>query len=239
MKDLANSIKTILNERISSPFYGSFIITWLLWNWKIPYVTFFINSSALKINKIDYILSNCNDLHYLITYPIVSTILIIGIVPFITNTAYWITLLFDQWRLNKKIGVEKKQLLTLEQSLQIRAEMQSSEEKYEKLLQNKDVEIERLKKHIEALKEFTPSIDDVKSNEYEEFKELLKNDSVIKHLESIVNHANRGWTIDSEIPSSVLNILVASDIITSKGSSRYDLTQKGKRFYSASLSNKP
>lgn len=106
MSDLVKSIKSIFEERISSPFYGTLIISWLLWNWKIPYVTFFVDTSKLSDNKIEYILKNCNNVNELVTFPILSTIVILTVLPFVTNCAYWITLLFDSWRKRKKMKLK-------------------------------------------------------------------------------------------------------------------------------------
>jgi len=41
--ELYQSIK----ERFRSPVIGTFITSWLITNWKIPYITFFVNESAL------------------------------------------------------------------------------------------------------------------------------------------------------------------------------------------------
>lgn len=175
MKNFSNSIRSILEERISSPFYGTLIISWILWNWKIFYITFFIKSKDIGVNKIDYIIQNCNEVHQLVTYPIISTLIILTIMPFITNGAYWITFLFDSWRIKKKNEILNNQLLTLEQSVQLRIEMNNSEEKYEKLLNSRDLEIQNLKKQHElALKSKDGDIDNLKK----QANSTLKNTSI-------------------------------------------------------------
>lgn len=114
MTEITKSLKKILDERISSPFYGSLIVSWLLWNWKIPYVTFFIDQTKLNINKIDYIITNCNHHLNLWIGPLISTAFIILVIPYLTNGAYLITLKFDTWRINMKNAAEikRKQLIT-------------------------------------------------------------------------------------------------------------------------------
>jgi hypothetical protein len=168
MSDFSSSIKEIFNERISSPFYGSLIVSWLLWNWEIPYVTFFVDqdklgtiqntvngvaSTVYLTNKIDYIFANCNNIWFLLVFPIFSTALILLVLPYLTNGAYWVTLRFDTWRNNKKNEVEGKRLITVEESLQLRMEIQNQEENYNKLFIKKDKEIQILKDQLqEALK---------------------------------------------------------------------------------------
>lgn len=146
MSDLTTSIKEIFNERISSPFYGSLIISWLIWNWEIPYVTFFVDGDKLNVNKIEYITTNCNNLWVLIALPLLSTALILLGIPYLSNGAYWVTLKFDNWRINKKNEVENKQMMSIEQSGRLRVEIKNLEEKYATILNEKDEELEAQKK---------------------------------------------------------------------------------------------
>ncbi|MCP4460990.1 MAG: hypothetical protein GY816_23665 [Cytophagales bacterium] len=45
------SINSALYERVSSPLYGTLIISWLVWNWEIVYLTFFVNESRIEMTK--------------------------------------------------------------------------------------------------------------------------------------------------------------------------------------------
>jgi hypothetical protein len=42
--EIKKSINSILFERLTSPLYGTLIISWLIWNWKIIYLTLFVDS---------------------------------------------------------------------------------------------------------------------------------------------------------------------------------------------------
>lgn len=59
--EFVESIKKAVRERISSPLYGTFLIAWLLFNWKVAYLTIFVDGEILlelgQVNKLDYILS--------------------------------------------------------------------------------------------------------------------------------------------------------------------------------------
>lgn len=147
--DFRNSVNKILNERLTSPFWGTLFSSWLIWNWKIPYVTFFVSEKTVG-NKIDYIISNCSNVHNLITGPLISTIVIIALVPFITNGAFWLTIIFDKWRADKRNEVDNKSRLTIEQSIQIREQMANREEWFQKQLDEKDADISKLKAEIDA-----------------------------------------------------------------------------------------
>ncbi|WP_298238835.1 hypothetical protein [uncultured Algibacter sp.] len=151
LKEFGNSINKIINERLTSPFYGTLIVSWLIINWKIIYLTIFVDSSEIRGTKIDFIVSNYSESSRIIWYPLLTTILIITIVPFITYLAYWASLIFIDLRRKLKNKIEKNQQLTVEESAQIRLEIQNQKVRLIELLKDKDIEIESLKLQIEEL----------------------------------------------------------------------------------------
>lgn len=153
ISDLKESFNSIFNERLNSPFYGALIISWLIWNWKVLYLTFFIDSKELKINKIDYIVANYGNEWDIIYWPLISTFFIILILPFITNGAYYISLLFNSWKVDKRNSIEKKQLLTIEQSIQLREEIANQAKKFGSLLSEKNDEINQLKLQLNEVRD--------------------------------------------------------------------------------------
>ena len=152
MTELRKSINAILYQRVTSPLFGTLFISWIVWNWKIIYTTFFINEDKIDKNKIDYIVENFSDTSSLIWYPLLSTLILITLIPFISNGAFWLSLNFEKWRVNSKNKIEKKQLLTLEQSLQLRQQLLDYERKFESLLNQKDTEIKSCKNFLVLFK---------------------------------------------------------------------------------------
>jgi len=65
LDDIKKSLNEIIYERTTSPLYGTLIISWLIWNWRIVYLTFFISEKKITKNKIDFILSNYSDIHHI------------------------------------------------------------------------------------------------------------------------------------------------------------------------------
>lgn len=159
IEETKKSIQGILAQRISSPFYGTLIVSWLLWNWKITYLTFFVSEKIIKLNKIDYISTNYNNFNHLVLFPFLSTIVILTLIPFLTNAAFWLDLNFDKWRIDKKIEIEKKQLLTIEQSISLREQVLNMENRFESLLSDKNTEINQLKAIINELNKKPVEID--------------------------------------------------------------------------------
>jgi hypothetical protein len=151
LEEFRKSISAILYERITSPLFGTFIVSWICWNWKIVYLTLFVSESKVESNKIEYIVRNYSDPWILVAYPLASTILLILVVPFISNGAYWISLKFDKWRHDKKNEIEKNRLLTVEQSAQILSETARVQEEFGRIISQKDGEIGVVKKSFEVI----------------------------------------------------------------------------------------
>ena len=82
--ELKKSISALLYERTTSPLFGTLVVSWSVWNWKIIYLTFFISEKELiGKNKIEYIIENYNDNFNLYWFPLISTTILITLIPFI------------------------------------------------------------------------------------------------------------------------------------------------------------
>jgi hypothetical protein len=235
--NLKKSLSAILYERTSSPFYGTLIVSWLVWNWKIIYLTFFISEDKIELDKISYISENLSEINNLITYPLISTLILLTLIPFISNGAYWLNLKFENWKKDKKNEVEKKQLLTLEQSIEIREQLLNQENRFEKLLEDKNTEIKQLKTIIDESKvntteSITPEQDNSKKSfDLEKVSKKIKDiDKDLTAYQKILEFMQSGYQISdrSDIPSKLITIMEINDIIKSSGSGRYSITEKGK-----------
>tara|TARA_R110000764_G_scaffold240099_1_gene342530 strand:- start:57 stop:821 length:765 start_codon:yes stop_codon:yes gene_type:complete len=240
--DLRKSINSILYQRVTSPLFGTFIVAWLVWNWKIVYTTFFIDEDKIDKNKIDYIVENFNNTEFLIWYPLLSTLILLTIIPFISNGAYWLSLKFEKWRVDNKNAIEKKQLLTLEQSIQLREQIIDSERKFDSLLQNKNDEIKQLKLLIEESTkkdESNTQSKEPKSNEEfikkeinNIFEKIQRNDELKNALHIINYYIQGGYSKlanHDNINPKILSFFESNDLIQSKGEGMYIWTEKGKK----------
>ena len=178
LSDFKTSIDKILHERLISPFWGAFILSWFIWNWRIPYVSIFVDQDKLKegTTRIDYIVNECLTTGWVnvLWLPLLSTAVIVLVFPFISNGAYWISLKFNKWKVDKKNQVEGATLLTLDQSIKLKEQVRNTEEKYDQLLNNKNKEIDKLKRERE---EYRNEVQDDNSVE-----------GVIKRLYAKVSH---------------------------------------------------
>ena len=242
ISDLRKSINSILYQRVTSPLFGTFTFAWLVWNWKIVYTTFFIDEDKIDKNKIDYIVENFNNTEFLIWYPLLSTLILLTVIPFISNGAYWLSLKFEKWRVDNKNEIEKKQLLTLEQSIQLREQIIESERKFDSLLQNKNDEIEQLKGIIEEMESGKNSEtgfiekDSKADNTEQEIISIfnkVKENSKLKTARNVINYfiqgGYTGLSKDENINSQVLSYFESNDLIEHLGKGMYKWTEKGKR----------
>ncbi len=257
MEDLKKSISQIFNERLTSPFYGTFLISWMIWNWQIIYLTIFISEESIDKDKITYISENFSDIHFLITYPLISAIILISIMPLITNRAYWVSLLYNQWKINKRNEVQKKELLTIEQSINLREQIKSQEKRFEDLLEDKNLKIKQLETELELIKNPDKSIELVpeknekgksKKNEDPEkinsvSKRIIESSDLNKSFEllsSMILHRYRIRDLNSQSKpnSKNVNFFLVNDIVEQDNNGIFSFTQFGKEV-AKNILNKP
>lgn len=231
------SLNSILYERTTSPFYGTLVISWLIWNWKIIYLTLFISENKLSTDKITYITKNLSSSELVIVYPLISTLVILTLIPFLSNGSFWINLKFEKWKKEKLNEVEQKQLLTLEQSIEIREQIINQESRFETLLKNKNVEIKQLNAIIEELKNDAKISNQNKNNDVSSnlnFEKLIKNiksiDKDFTAFQKMLELMQTGYQVSDrgDIPSKLITLLEINDIIETKGRGVYGITKNGK-----------
>lgn len=203
LEDVRKSIDKIIHERLTSPFWGTLLVSWLFWNWRVPYVSLFVSEKALGTTRIDYIINNCTNIWKLVYNPLISTAIILFLFPFLSELIYRVTLWFAKRKRDMKKKFEKKELLSVEQSLALYDQMDKQEQKYNTRLNQKDNEIELLKTRVEEL-----TSKDLGDNETLKVREqqlleiqnvLEQRNAEIKTLRNKVNDDSRKDQIISEL----------------------------------------
>jgi hypothetical protein len=236
--EIKKSVNSILYERARSPLFGTFAISWLFWNWRIFYITLFMDKSAIP-NKLDFIHRYLYNQAHLIWFPLVSTIILLTIVPFINNGAFWLDMKFRKWRIDQRHEIEKKQLLTVEQSLLLREQIKSQEERFQKITAEKEQEIKILEAELlEATKKPEEKVITVKAPKEKERTEAdilferIKNKKYVKEFLAIGKMINKDEYIDNDDASA--NYFLELGLLKSKGvsyngrSRMYALTPEGE-----------
>lgn len=236
------STEIALSDRIASPFYGYFALSWIVFNWKLIYIAFFIDQSRLfeKTNllRIEYLVSLTP------TYPGFSFFWQFLIGPaLLAFLALWVfpygTRIFFRKNLRNKVALKVIELQELRKEKTEERELKKAETK---LI---ETEIEHAKVEKKAAQE-QPEI--LWEREYYQFKilPLFKKFSFI--VESVYEHSGNITThhpynddvVTFQIPKDILAYAHTNNLVVFDETKRkIDLTEKGKLFvrkYSAETS---
>lgn len=149
---MLSAINKLIYDRAASPLFSTFLVSWCVTNWKIFYLTFFIDASLINpSNKIEYIREHYIDLNQTLLIPFGSTLVIILIVPFLENGAYFVYLWFRDWRRRLKEESEDKSRLTVAESLLIKKERVDLINEHRTVIRGKTDQIQILTKQNEEL----------------------------------------------------------------------------------------
>ncbi|HEY0980143.1 MAG TPA: hypothetical protein VGE18_01895 [Candidatus Paceibacterota bacterium] len=234
--EIVVSADMALKDRITSPFYGYFLISWCVINWKIIYAAFFVdqekvfekfgllrieylsNELFLKLNEVSYWL------HFWI-FPFISTLILFWISPYITREFYRKSLK-NQIAL-KVIEIQETTKKVKEEEKLIKQQTNLIKEKTEKAKQNKKAGNENPEiLWEEEFKNF------ISSSIFSKFTQIL--DSIYIHegkirVESAMS-LSYSRNYDFEIDKDVLVFADTNNLIKISNGKTISLTDKGKFF---------
>lgn len=189
LDEAKKSLEKNLSDKLVSPFWGAFIASWCVWNWRALYITFFVDSGLLMQSnnalKVDYIYSFYPTGHYYgffysIIPPLLASYLLVFWFSKITRL-YYVKALDDEFE-NKIIRLKKEEeFLKIEgRTLQAKEANLNAEEKVIK----KETEVEKIKSE--------KSQEDAWNEEYEQFRKTRHFQEFSRIKESI--YEQNGWT---------------------------------------------
>ncbi|MCC4859758.1 hypothetical protein [Vibrio splendidus] len=151
IKEVTNSIKATLYQRVNSPIYGTYIFTWCIYNWeRLLKFVFGEGDFNIRLDAFKTSMYIGDDFQYeLIFYPVLATAMILFFQPLMLRYLF----IYSEW--NKSEGLKKRDvftsetMLTLEQSNEIRSQMQKVHEFNQKIIENKNSEITELNSQVE------------------------------------------------------------------------------------------
>tara|TARA_R110001583_G_scaffold35585_3_gene118221 strand:+ start:7674 stop:8507 length:834 start_codon:yes stop_codon:yes gene_type:complete len=237
MTETIDSIKKEAKERLSNPFYGKFILAWLICNWKIPYVTFFVDENKLKSNRLEIVSSllkceNFNDFLRVYLLPIIITIILIWGLPYITDFAFKAS---EKFR--KKKALTKKKTdedISNSKDEQI-ANLEKSIEKNQRWIDEERFQKNELRLFLKYLSEDRKDFYDEHYEKIpDEFKKsylkLIKKERVIDKINFTLdkyNKSNYGNSFFEDLDDSDKNFLIDNYILR-KVKNKYELNDFGK-----------
>lgn len=125
MKDLTKEVNSRLYERVTSPLYSTFILSWIVTNWKFFYVTIFLNKEDVGMSKLTFIQNVlypnwCIGPLMLFLIPAISTFCFIWVIPYVVNLAFEKTEQFKIKRRVKRLELLGKSVIDGEKYLELR-----------------------------------------------------------------------------------------------------------------------
>jgi hypothetical protein len=153
--DVGKTIKAILYDRITSPLFGTFVLSWCGWNWRLI-VLFLTDSSTTVTKKFQYLDAEL--------YPSNGVTFIYGLLLPATTTAFFIYIypwfarkVYGYWREQqnelKKLQVMKdgEKPLTKEEAQEIQSQALLSELRYQEEREKREARIRDLENLVKSL----------------------------------------------------------------------------------------
>lgn len=181
---ISDHLGNSLYERLSSPFFQSFILTWISYNWEILYYMFSSNPGGTLLERTKYIKENLTEIEDLLIYPVlISFAVLIGYV-ILSSFGFLIWEIFTQvkrWLRSVVIGLRpldsedeenyKKRIIRLDNQIE---EMKS---RYGSIRSDLAEEIENLKGELERKdRTIEKNLKEIKSKDEELQKFEIKGD---------------------------------------------------------------
>jgi hypothetical protein len=240
--EFKRSVRNIISERITSPLSGAFILSWCGWNWKLLYFLIIPDSTLTIRMRMNIVENNYLALNTTILFPLLTTTVLITIYPLIATGALWVSLQYRHLQNVVKAKIDKIQMLSIDQSIRLRMEMQTQEERFQKILESKEREVEILNRQISEYQKIisVSSKDNSDPNSAaaltSAYLEFIKNPLASNNIDKIIDLIERGVDFRNiTMQPKVISYFLANDVIRplSGESKRYELTDRGKYYVNA------
>jgi hypothetical protein len=142
-----------IDDRLSSPLLGTFIISWSLWNYKF-YVILFSAAQVTQTFKLIETIVFPDTLTLFLRgflYPLLTTAAYLLLYPYPARWAYRLTQLSEKRLNDVRRDIEGQKLLSIDESRRIRAEREQLEVAHINEIDRKNQEIDRLRAEIAQL----------------------------------------------------------------------------------------
>lgn len=184
IKDVTNSIKATLYQRVNSPLYGTFIFAWMLYNWeKTLQLTFGSKDfdARLAIFKSSFKNTDTGSSDYwTFLVPMAATIFILFFQPVIQRIVFVHNERNKHKGLNARDEFDNERRLTIEESMAIKDDLSRLHERNQVALKIKEDEKEQLSKQYESQLEISKEITLKYQESGDRYKDLHDENEEIK-----------------------------------------------------------
>lgn len=201
--DAIKTIKAQLYDRITSPLFGTFLMSWLGWNWHLP-ALFLFDSSMRVVGKFEYVSTKLyveQSTYWIqgLLYPILTTIFFIGIYPWLARPVYgyWRHQQNKQKELQQKIDDET--LMTVEEARELRRSVIESKLIYQAESDQREDKIKELEEIIKQAKLNTSAEKLTNQNEPPLPKKYKDDETAQGMFETLAKIGNFRGSVDKDI----------------------------------------
>ncbi|WMI65383.1 hypothetical protein RBH94_15125 [Aestuariibaculum sp. YM273] len=263
MFDLIKSVFDTSKERMKNPFIASFVLSWIVLNWK-PLV-YFIFSDAKVEDKILHIDDSYNWINCTLWYPLFFALFYVLAIPYIMwgfeelyslanreridnlteleghRIEKQITLAGSKLRL-ENVKADHKEISELNDKIaDLEKELLKTQDKVKEVEKEKSKLNSQLKLNDAAMKELNrQNLNDEEKLRYDaDYLFFKSNPKYFEYFENIAFYIkkSKGESINKNIPFEINNVLLNEGIIYNYKDS-YLFTNKGEYFYQKYLSEK-
>ncbi len=245
LDELVKTVRLHLSERLTSPLFGAFAVSWCAWNYRMILVLLSGEPVLGKFALIDGTLYADPSEIYLrgLLYPLLTALAYLFVYPYPAKWVYAFARKRQKEILETRRKIEDETPLTIEDSRKIRQQMASAEQVHHEGLERKEREIERLKNRILDLEQSlitaqnttsAPTIRGTEKNgnlapELIEYLHILKSSGGMRSVNSILRHPVH-TKVEAEYYLGELEHLglVTKGWSDDLGTKAYSLTQQGR-----------
>ncbi len=191
--ELLKSLNTPIAERARSPFYGSFVITWLIWNWKIILTVLFLRKKDFgDLNLVQFISTNYINVLDSLVWPLLISLGCIFLLPVVDYWIMWYSEYQKKRRVDKKIKIGRESFVQGDVYYDLKLRFEEERSSILKLTEELNKEIAASKAISMRKKELEEDNKDLKfkKDDFEEKYERVLNSDSIKQV------FQGRWTLD-------------------------------------------
>jgi hypothetical protein len=265
MKEIINSILDSTKERLKNPLLGSFVISWVIFNWK-PIFYMILSNESIE-NKIDFISECYSSMYFNFWFPLFFSIFYIVIFPYILwgfdkltskgiigRKENVLELNISDLKNKKRIAVEESELENIKASYRDKADLNKKIEilngqlnEKDEIIAMQDIDLNSLRTDLSNVKELLKSRTD--SNLTEKAKKDLayeyhdfRNSDIYEFFREIGSEISRRNSIPSKTDDLVIEKYKHSGLIQEVRDEKtqrtyYKFTNKGEYFWKRYIMN--
>ncbi len=197
LSDWFKDVGSQVSERVRSPLYSVFILSWITTNWKAFYVTVFENSKTLGASKLAYIentlypIDSCLTYCKLIVVPAIFTGLFIWWFPQLVFKAFKVTEKFSQERRVEKMAILGQSVVKGERYMELRKKYDEQIKGYIDLINDEKTNQEKLHQIILEKEKLELKIKELENNAESNRLALERTKSELSVTNTVLETANK------------------------------------------------